>query len=533
MTRGKRGLCLALALLLTLALAGCGEAPAEPATALALRVAMADTPATLDPAMVTTDTEKTVAGHLFENLMKLTPEGVVPAQCKSYERVDNLDGTETYTFHLREGITWSDGRGVSAFDFVYSWQRLVDSATASPNAALLNMVAGYDKAVAGEPTALEVEAADNATLVVHLNCYCPYFLSSICTAAATCPVRSEAAARESWGTRRDALLCNGPFTAALWTESHILLQRAPDYYDAKRIAVDSISFRCGVSTEDAMAQYEGGEVDVVMDSADVEGAVQSYMPRTGVLLINQMAGNLRSQILRQAMALVLDRNALAAALGENCSAAQGLVSPGTIATQEGTFRALSGSAIDNVPENYEPNCQRAVQSLEDAGITADVIKNLGVVSLLYEPVHEPAAKLLQQTWQEKLGLQVTLRSNSAESMQEALENGMFTIALTDIASDRNDALGFLGRFSGGAGGNYGMYYSNAYEMLMRCAAAAQNAEARDAYLMDAERLLLDSGYVIPLWSESHCWLVRPELVGALDNGQDTHYFQYLRQAPSA
>lgn len=532
MTRGKRAVCLALALCLALLLAGCGETRTEPAK-LALRIAMADAPATLDPAMLTTDTEKTVAGHLYENLMKLTTEGVVPAQCKSYTCEDNLDGTETYTFILRDGAAWSDGRGVSAFDFVYSWKRLADPATASPNAALLNMVAGYEEAAGGNPDALEVEAKDNATLVVHLNCHCPYFLSSICTASATCPVRSEVAVQEGWGSRRESLMTNGPFTVTLWTDSHIVLQKAADYYDAKRLGVESLSFRCGVGTDDAMAQYQAGEVDVVMNSADAEGAVRSYLPRTGVLLVNQMAGTLRSQILRQAMAGVIDRNALTQTLGGNYSPAQGLVSPDTAATQEGTFRALSGSVIDNVAENYAANCDAAKQSLADAGISPEILKNLGVVSLLYEAQYDTVAKALQETWQEQLGLQVTLRSSSADYMQDALRQGMFTIALTNLTSDRNDALGFLGRFSAGNPGNYGMYYSNAYEMLMRCAAAAQSAEARDAYLMDAERLLLDSGYVIPLWSESHSWLVKPTLMGALDNGQDTHYFLYVREAPAA
>lgn len=534
MTRAKRLLCLALALCFVLTAAGCTETQQQEtaAAALSLRIALDDAPATLDPAMVTTDTEKTIVGHVFENLMKLTPEGVAPAQCKSYECVDNLDGTETYTFTLRDSAKWSDGKNVTAFDYVYSWQRLVDGAYGSPNAALLNMVSGYEEAAAGNPSALEVSAADSATLVVHLNCHCPYFLSGICTAAATCPVRSEVAVQEGWGQNRSDLLTNGPFTVAMWTGSQLLLQKNEDYYDAKRISVEALSFRCNVTADDAMAQFEAGEVDAVMDSGPVEGAALSYLPKTGVLLVNQMAGSLRRQALRQAMSLVADRNALAKLMGESCIAAQGLVSPGTSATQEGTFRQYSGSVIDNLPENYAANCQTAQQKLEAAGITADMIENLGVVSLLYEAQYEPVARALQQVWQDALGLHVTLRSASADAMRDALEQGVFTIALTELTSDRNDALGFLGRFSGGGSGNYGMYYSNAYDMLMRCAAAAKSAEARDAYLMDAERLLLESGFVIPLWSDTHYWLVRSGLTGALDNGQDTHYFTYVRAVPA-
>lgn len=69
-----------------------------------------------------------------------------PAVAKSYAVEDNLDGTETYTFTLRQNARWSDGKAVTAHDFVYAWQRLADPATGSPHAALLDVVAGYSQA---------------------------------------------------------------------------------------------------------------------------------------------------------------------------------------------------------------------------------------------------------------------------------------------------------------------------------------------------------------------------------------------------
>lgn len=116
----RRAAALLLALLLVLTMAGCGSEKT-----LTLTAAMPEVPATLDPAMVTTDTEKTVVLHLYENLMKLSSGGsrAVAGQASSYEKTDNGDGTETYTFRLRSSLTWSDGTPLTAADFVYAWQR--------------------------------------------------------------------------------------------------------------------------------------------------------------------------------------------------------------------------------------------------------------------------------------------------------------------------------------------------------------------------------------------------------------------------
>ena len=549
MKRSKRLLALALALCTVLAMAGCTGAEPEQMT---MRAALVDAPVTLDPARAVTETEKTVAANLFENLMKQTAAGVVGAQASGYEYTDNMDGTETYTFTLRNDIYWSDGKKVTAHDFVYAWQRLVDPATASPHASILNMVAGYADAISGDPTALQVSASDDRTFVVTISGHCSYFLSVVCTAVSTMPVRADVAApaeseeedqteppeqetqpAQDWSMDAATLLTNGPYAVTGMTEEGLSAAAAERYYDARRLGPDVLEFRYTGSSEDAMALYDAGEVDFVLDAGDVEGAVEASSARVSTVLINQMATSL-SESVRQAMSMVVDRNALAEAVGSEYRAADGLIPYGIVTSDGSSFRDANGAAIDNDPEEYDARCQEAVGLLLSAGYSAAALERMSPVTLLYESnaVNVKVAQMLQAVWRDKLGIRVSIRGVSPEDMMTVLKNGEFSLALTDVNGDRNTALSYLNRFSSDQQENYGQFYSNAYDMLIRVAANSSSDTARDAYLADAETMLLDSGYVIPLYNETYTWLLRDTLTGIQTDGMGVYYFQNVVEAAS-
>ena len=549
MKRSKRLLALALALCTVLAMAGCTSAEPEQMT---MRAALVDAPVTLDPARAVTETEKTVAANLFENLMKQTTAGVVGAQASGYEYTDNMDGTETYTFTLRNDIYWSDGKRVTAHDFVYAWQRLVDPATASPHASILNMVAGYADAISGDPTALQVSASDDRTFAVTISGHCSYFLSVVCTAVSTMPVRADVASpaepeeetqteqgdqeaqpTQDWSMDAATLLTNGPYAVTGMTEEGLSAAAAERYYDARRLGPDVLEFRYTGSSEDAMALYDAGDVDFVLDAGDVEGAVEASSARVSTVLINQMATSL-SESVRQAMSMVVDRNALAEAVGSEYRAADGLIPYGIVTSDGSSFRDANGPAIDNDPEKYDARCQEAVGLLLSAGYSAAALERMSPVTLLYESnaVNVKVAQMLQAVWRDKLGIRVSIRGVSPEDMMTVLKNGEFSLALTDVNGDRNTALSYLNRFSSDQQENYGQFYSNAYDMLIRVAANSSSDTARDAYLADAETMLLDSGYVIPLYNETYTWLLRDTLTGIQTDGMGVYYFQNVVKAAS-
>ncbi len=437
----KRLLALLLALCMALTLAACGEAEPEHMT---VRAALVDAPHTLDPALAVTETEKTVDAQLFENLMKINTAGALtPAQAASYTYTDNMDGTETYTFTLRNDIYWSDGQKVTAGDFVYAWQRLVDPETNSPHASILNMVAGYADAVSGDPAALQVWASDDRTLVVVIEGHCSYFLPVVCTAVSTMPVRAsvtqtpegegdtadtaddtEPTQRPDWSLSSATLLTNGPYAVSSMTADGLNASAAKKYYDARRLGPDQLEFVYAANSADAMALYDSGDVDFVLDAGETEGAVEASSAVVKTVLVNQMATSL-SESVRQAMSMVIDRNALAELAGgedEVFRAADGLIPDGITTSQGESFRQANGPAIDNDPEKYDQRCQQATELLRSAGYTPTTLEHMNTVTLLYENTAENAkvAQALQTVWREKLNIRIAVRAVAPEDKRRVL-----------------------------------------------------------------------------------------------------------------
>ena len=545
MKRWKQITALVLALLmLMMTAAGCAQ-EVEETQGLELRAAFIEQPETFDPAYATTEEERTVTGHLFENLMKYTAAGLVNGQAAEYTVVTNDDGTETYTFTLRDDIYWSDGVAVTAEDFVFAWQRLVAPQVASPHASLLKVVAGYEDAVKGDVEALQVSAPNSRTFEVTLVEHCPYFLSGICTDTATMPVRATVvppltylddlkAAEENteaeivvlpdWTDSKTTLITNGAYSVRNYNANHLTVVEKEDYYDSRRLTVKEIDFFFAENLERAMSSYEKGESDFVLKSGSDEGSVEVMQAEVSVLAVNQMSS--LSESVRQALTLALDRNAIAAAVGTKFVGLEGLIPEGITTISGSQFRQMNGVVLPCDEEGVEKNRVRAKELIAPLYRGGDIMSRLGVLTLVYESnfVNSRIAQQVKQQWKDVLGISVELVSITAEEMDEALGSGAFTIALMSVSDESNTAIGYLDHYVSDSPENYGQHYSNAYDILLRAAMASESVEARDAYLADAERLLLESGYVIPLCGTVYRYLMRSDLMGLLCNDMGTYNF---------
>ena len=357
MKNWKRRWALFLAAaLLALSLTGCGGSGEGPA----LSVCVGGAPEELDPIYATETADQTVLVHLYENLMRKTGDGsggttVTNGAAKSVSTEENADGTVTWTFKLRKA-EWSDGRAVRAGDFVFAWQRLADPANDSPSASLLSVVAGYDAVrETGDVSLLQVTAEDDSTLVVVLNGKFDWFLTEVCTAPATMPLRqdllqeetaaadgetAEAAAEPAeaapWWNDLTGLVTNGPYQVSGYEAGEALTLEASETYRNSFSGPQTLTFRFAETAEAGQDLYDAGEVDFLgilpaeQLTALIEAESRTLARELSVqaVVFNCAQDTLMDARVRRALTLTADRSAAAEAAGATAYAAEGLIPPG-------------------------------------------------------------------------------------------------------------------------------------------------------------------------------------------------------------
>ena len=231
-----------------------------------LSVQVGPDPETIDPALNSAVDGGNMLLHSFECLLALDENGqLVPGQAESWETSE--DGL-TWTFHLRDGLKWSDGSDLNANDFVYSWKRVCDPMVAAPYAeTVLSMVEGYDKAIEGDLDALQVVAQDDNTLVVTLSNPCSYF-GSLAAFATLSPVQEATvtANGDAWATSAATYISNGPFYVSEWVPgSYIMMTKNPYYWNADAIKLDGIKWNLIEDSNASYSAYQTGEVLMIKD----------------------------------------------------------------------------------------------------------------------------------------------------------------------------------------------------------------------------------------------------------------------------
>ena len=198
----NKTLSACLVLLAALALMNCGGrsgGAAQSQTAAAqVTVVVGSEPNTIDPALNSAVDAAMYLSHAFEGLYKYVDNGrgraeAVPGQAAGVpQKTVNPDGTVVYVYTLRDNLRWSDGEALTAADFVYTWQRLVDPSTAADYSYMIDMVQNANEIMAGEKdkSALGIRAVNDKTLEIPLTYDCPFFDEIACFPS-TFPVRRD------------------------------------------------------------------------------------------------------------------------------------------------------------------------------------------------------------------------------------------------------------------------------------------------------------------------------------------------------
>ena len=217
-------------------------------------------PTTLDPALTTDNTAYEIVVELYSGLMRLTDDPNEPIVLDLAESFTvSSDGT-VYRFVLREGLEFSDGSPVTAFDFKWSWERAALPETGSPIVKeFLGDIVGINEIVEGEATSADgITVIDDHTLEVRIDAPKPYFIAKL-TYPVTFVVNRDNV--ESGGeTWTDDLVGTGPFVLDSYEIGvSMVIARNEKYWD-RRAFLDEVQFNLAGGS--AMAMYENDEIDI-------------------------------------------------------------------------------------------------------------------------------------------------------------------------------------------------------------------------------------------------------------------------------
>jgi oligopeptide transport system substrate-binding protein len=502
-----------------LLLATCG--PGQAAERIVHRGSIGD-PATLDPHKFVDPWESTVVMDLFIGLTSLTRDAkVVPGLAAGWDLSE--DGRE-YTFHLRPDLEWSDGEPLDASDFVFSFRRILDPATASPFAYRLAIIANAVKVISGElaPDQLGVSAPDAATVVIRLEEPAPWFPEILIHRGLPAPRHAIEKFGDAW-IRPGRMVSNGAFKLSEWVpNSHVRLDRNPGFHDAENVRLDAIYHHPATDLATALRQFRAGELDVIVTfPADQLDWVRENLPDSlrlvpGLGMHHYVVNTTRPPFddvrVRLALAAAIDRNILTEkVLGAGEVAAVGLVPPGVTNYPE---RASAEFAAWSRPERIE----YARTQLAAAGFSAASPLE---VRLSYDTsdLNRRVAVAVAAMWKQ-IGVRVQLENMEAKVLIANVRNGDFDVSRYLWLAETSDPLSFLERLHSQAGPlNQSGYSDAAFDELLDDARATVDTLERAALLKTAEARALSAMPVIPLHYHAGRRLVAPHVKGWGDNAR--------------
>ena len=501
-----------------------------------LAVQIGPDPETIDPALNSAVDGGNMLLHAYECLLTVGQDGTLqPGQAESYDVSE--DGL-TWTFHLRDGLKWSDGSDLTANDFVYSWKRVCDPEVAAPYAeTVLGMVKGYDEAIDGNLDALGVSAPDDSTLVVELANPCSYF-GSLAAFATLSPVQEATieANGEAWATAPETYVSNGPFYMTEWVPgSHITFSKNPYYWNADAIKLDRLKFVLMEDSNAAYSAYQTGEVLMIKDVPTEEipsltGTDDFYVdPIIGTYYIslNIQKAPFDDVNVRKALSLAIDREYVASTLMQGTYTAAGnFMGPGWMDTDGTEFMSNANGGkpyIDTT--NFEANLEEAKQLLADAGYP----NGEGFPTISYTTndagYHKVVAEYLQQAWAE-LGIDLQVNIVEWSSFTPMRRSGDFEVARNGWVGDYSDPSNMLELFCTTNGNNDGKFSNADFDAAIDTSRSTLDAAERSTALHTAEDILMDQAGCIPLAYYNDFWLQSSKITGAWHSAYGYWYFMY-------
>lgn len=507
-------------------------------------------PKTLDPALSTAIDSGDVIGNAFEGLMRLDDKDQpIFGVADKYEM--SKDGL-TYTFHIRAGAVWSDGKPVVAGDFEYAWKRVLKPATASEYSYQLFYLKngqGYneselaaDKKTAGVKAAtadeVGVKAQDDSTLVVTLENPTSYFLSLLAFQTYM-PVRKDVAdADTAWATKPATYISNGAFKMKEWLPKDVMTFVKNDkYWDVSNVKLDSINYKMIEDATAALSAFKAGQMDMIQTppQSEIPGLVADgsckISPNLGTyyyvanltpeaIKINPEAAKaIQNPKVRKALSLAINREDIVA------NVSKGGQTPATSFVPKGIPEP---DGKDFASKEYYPaagDVAKAKALLAEAGYPDG--KGFPSMTFLYNTGagHQNIAAAIQDMWKTNLGINIELKNQEWKVFLTTRNDKQYILARDGWLADYTDPMTFLDLLASSSGNNDPGYNNPVYDAKILAAKKELDPVKRMALLHEAEDIIMNDDIVIPIYFYTNTIVTKPNVMGVRTSALGQHWFQ--------
>lgn len=436
---------------------------------------------------------------------------------------------KTYTFHLRKNARWSDGKRVTANDFVYSWRRTVDPATKSEYAYVFSGIKNADAITAGtaKPDSLGVTAVNATTFKVTLDHVIPYF-ESLVTLNVFDPVEESAVrkAGSQFGTKSSTLTFNGPYRLTKWSNANNSWTETknPDYWNAKNVHVKRINVQVVKDTSTAVNLFQAGKLDDAIISGDTATQLvndKAYntvkLQRSYFIEMNQSkVPALRNQKVREALSLAINRTQYLKKVLSDGSSRINTVVPVGLFTNSQTgkdFATTSGKAVSGYTQYDLAKAKRLMKAgLKEAGIS----KFSFTLTSDDTDAGKNTLEYLQGAWT-KAFPQVTVNAKTvpAKTRLDLGRKHNFDVLLATWGADFPDAITYLDLFTTNNANNDGQWSNQEYDRLIAASKTTDvtSVSRRWQDLTQANQILTRDMGIIPLYQSGEAHLTNTSIQG--------------------
>lgn len=527
MKKNKLVFMLSLVLVLALVVTGCasGSKNESGANNNEFRINLASEPPTLDPAQATDQVSFTVINAIYEGLTIIDENGNV--QPGIAEKWDVSEDGKTYTFTIRSDAKWNNGDPITAHDFEFSWKRALDPKLVpkpSQYAYQMYYIEGAEAYNTGSGSVddVKINATDDHTLVVTLNAPTVYFESLLSTAIYF-PVHQSVTENEAFAAAADTMITNGPFTMTEWKRNtSIVLEPSESYYARDDIKFAKVSFTMVNDSNSELNMYETGKLDYAgyptgalptdqfaslkekyPNEFQIKGTASLYY-----YLINTTEAPFTNEKIRQALSLSIDRAAITekVTLGGQIPA-YGLVPPG--------IKGVEDEYRNEVDDNYFQEDLELAKQLLAEGLAEEGLTELPAFSLTFNTneLHQKVAEAVVDMWSNNLGVNAQIGNEEWGVFLDNRTAMNYQVARAGWGADYNDPISFIGLFTSKSGNNNTGYANAEYDALVSQVDQSTDAAERVRLMAEAEKMIIDSHSIIPIYYYSTVYLMKPDVKG--------------------